>query len=213
MAAWLGSSWQTMAYVVVSTVAVYCSALVAVRLAGRRTVAQLSAFDVVVTIALGSLIASTAVSRDPSYVQGMTAIVTLLALQVAAAALRQRFARMRRLLDSPRAWWHVTASWPFRPRRWGRSSRRGRCSPPCARRASTRWTMSASSWSSPTVACRWCPPGQPRSGWKTTAKALAQARGRHGVRCGRSHRPARRQPRGRRRAVPGCRGRGRGSCT
>ncbi|MBW3668213.1 MAG: DUF421 domain-containing protein [Actinobacteria bacterium] len=101
MAAWLGSSWQTMAYVVVSTVAVYCSALVAVRLAGRRTVAQLSAFDVVVTIALGSLIASTAVSRDPSYVQGTTAIVTLLALQVAAAALRQRFARMRRLLDFP----------------------------------------------------------------------------------------------------------------
>jgi uncharacterized membrane protein YcaP (DUF421 family) len=62
-------------------------------------VAQLSAFDIVVTIALGSLIASTAASRDPSYLEGSTAIATLLTLQVAAAALRQRFKPVRRLLD------------------------------------------------------------------------------------------------------------------
>ncbi|MBW3614738.1 MAG: DUF421 domain-containing protein [Actinobacteria bacterium] len=99
MSDWFGSSWATVAYVVASTTAVYCSALLAIRVAGRRTVAQLSAFDIVVTIALGSLIASTATSRDPSYTQGTTALVTLLVLQVIAAALRQRFAIVRRLLD------------------------------------------------------------------------------------------------------------------
>lgn len=98
---WFGSSWTTVVYVAGSTVAIYCSALVAIRLAGRRTVAQLSAFDVVVTIALGSLIATTAVSRDPSYAQGITALCTLLVLQVVAAALRQRFPLVRRLLDFP----------------------------------------------------------------------------------------------------------------
>lgn len=99
MRAWLGSSWETIVYVVASTTAIYCSTLTAVRIAGRRTVTQLSAFDVVVTIALGSIVASTAVSRDPSYAQGITAVVTLLALQVIAGALRQRSARVRRLLD------------------------------------------------------------------------------------------------------------------
>lgn len=96
---WFGSSWTTVAYVAGSTFAIYCSALMVIRVAGRRTVAQLSAFDVVVTIALGSLIATTAVSRDPSYAQGITALSTLLVLQVIAAALRQTFAFVRRLLD------------------------------------------------------------------------------------------------------------------
>ena len=98
---WFGSSWATVAYVAASTIAVYASALVAVRVAGRRTVARFSAFDVVVTIALGSLIASTAVSRDPSYAEGATAMGTLLVLQVGVAALRQRSAGARRLLDFP----------------------------------------------------------------------------------------------------------------
>lgn len=101
MSEWLGSSWQTVAYVVASTAAIYCSTVVAVRVAGRRTVTEFSAFDVVVTIALGSIIATTAVSREPSYAQGITAVVTLLALQVVAGALRQRSRRMRRLLDFP----------------------------------------------------------------------------------------------------------------
>ena len=96
---WFGANWATIAYVMASTTSIDCSALLAIRIAGRRTVARLSAFDIVITIALGSLIASTAVSRDPSYAQGATALVTLLALQVVAAGLRQKFAVVRRLLD------------------------------------------------------------------------------------------------------------------
>ena len=79
--------------------ATYLSTIVAIRLAGRRTVAQLSSFDIVVTVAIGSLVASTAASNDPSYVQGMTALVTLLLLQIGVAALRQRSATLRRILD------------------------------------------------------------------------------------------------------------------
>jgi uncharacterized membrane protein YcaP (DUF421 family) len=96
---WLGASWRTVGYVVVATVATYLSTIVAIRLAGRRTVAQLSSFDIVVTVAIGSLVASTAASSDPSYMEGMTALVTLLLLQVGIAALRQRSAALRRVLD------------------------------------------------------------------------------------------------------------------
>ena len=99
MSNWFGANWATIGYVAASTTAIYWSALLAIRIAGRRTVARLSAFDIVITIALGSLVASTAVSRDPSYAQGATALVTLLVLQVVAAGLRQRFAVVRRLLD------------------------------------------------------------------------------------------------------------------
>ncbi len=38
---WLGASWHTVGYVVVGTVATCLSTIVAIRLAGRHTVAQL----------------------------------------------------------------------------------------------------------------------------------------------------------------------------
>jgi uncharacterized membrane protein YcaP (DUF421 family) len=77
----------------------YVSILIGVRVAGRRTLAQLSAFDAVITIALGSMFASTVVARDPSYAQGLTAVVTLLVLQIGLGSLRRRFAVVRRVVD------------------------------------------------------------------------------------------------------------------
>ncbi len=93
------SIFSAIGTVVLSTVAIYLTAVVSIQLAGRRTVAQLSAFDVVVTIALGSVVATTAVSSSTSYPEGAAALLTLLALQVAVAWARRRFARLRRLLE------------------------------------------------------------------------------------------------------------------
>lgn len=99
MAQWFGASWSTIGFVAASTLAMYVTLLAAVRLAGRRTVAQLSAFDVIVTVALGTLLSSTVVTAEPSYAQSTTAIVTLLALQVTVAAVRRRSSRVQRLLE------------------------------------------------------------------------------------------------------------------
>ncbi len=99
MTTWFTSSWATVGFVAASTAAIYLTTLVAVRIAGRRTVSQMSAFDVVVTIALGTLLSSTAVSPTPSYAHGVTALVTLLMLQIGVAAIRQRVPRLRRIVD------------------------------------------------------------------------------------------------------------------
>ena len=61
--------------------------------------AQLSSFDVVVTIALGTILGSTAVSPSVSYSDGLAAVLTLLVLQVAVGAVRRWSPRLRRLLD------------------------------------------------------------------------------------------------------------------
>ncbi len=68
MKEWFVASWDVVGFVVLSTVAMYLSVLIGVRIAGRRTLAQLSAFDAVVTIALGSIGAdppSRATRREP----------------------------------------------------------------------------------------------------------------------------------------------------
>ena len=99
MGEWFGSSWQTIAYVVAGTVAMYVSTLAAARIAGRRTLTQLSAFDTIITIAIGSLLATTSVSRDASYAQGVAVLLTLLALQLVVGAGRRRFATLSRVVE------------------------------------------------------------------------------------------------------------------
>lgn len=93
------SQLDQVAATVAATAAVYAAALLLVRLAGRRTLAELSGFDVVVTVAIGSIVAATALPSDPSVADGVAALGTLLLLQVILAAMRQRFPTARRYLD------------------------------------------------------------------------------------------------------------------
>jgi len=98
------SSAEQTAGVALRTVVVYVLALVAVRIAGRRTLAQFSAYDIVVTVAAGTVIGSTALPPQPAVSDGVTVLVTLLALQVAIGALRQRSTLVRGMVDfAPRA--------------------------------------------------------------------------------------------------------------
>ncbi len=99
MSEWFGASWETIGFVMASTVAIYASAFIGLRVAGRRTLSQMSSFDFLITVALGTLVSSTAVSENPSYLQGVTALATFLLIQVTVAALRQRFTWLQRYLD------------------------------------------------------------------------------------------------------------------
>lgn len=95
----LWSSYQQVISTMLAVLLVYIGAVVALRLAGRRTVAQMSAFDVVVTVAIGSTIASTVVPTNAAVSDGLAALGVLLLCQVVVAAVRQRFASTRRILD------------------------------------------------------------------------------------------------------------------
>ncbi len=88
-----------MGLVAASTAAMYLSTLVALRIAGRRTLAQMSVFDFVVTVALGSIIANAAVSPDANPLHGMTAVITLLVLQMVVALARRSTYMAQRVID------------------------------------------------------------------------------------------------------------------
>ena len=78
----LWSGFEQTGDVAVRTVLAYVVALALVRLAGRRTLAQLSAFDIVVTIAAGTVVGSTALPSRPAVSDGVTVLATLMLLQV-----------------------------------------------------------------------------------------------------------------------------------
>lgn len=77
----LWSGWSDMGWVVLTSVGIYLWILVALRVNGLRTLASFSGYDVVVTVAIGSITATTALSNSVSLVAGLVAVGVLVACQ------------------------------------------------------------------------------------------------------------------------------------
>lgn len=77
------SSGSTLVRTVVVGVLAYVSLVVLLRLSGRRTLSKMNAFDLVVTVALGSTFATILLNRDVSLAEGVLAFALLIGLQYA----------------------------------------------------------------------------------------------------------------------------------
>ncbi|MBA8792905.1 uncharacterized membrane protein YcaP (DUF421 family) [Friedmanniella endophytica] len=73
-------------------------AVVGLRLAERRTLAELGIFDFAVAVAVGAIIGRTSTSSDTSFVTGAVALVTLLVAHRLISVLR-RHGLLGRLID------------------------------------------------------------------------------------------------------------------
>lgn len=76
----------------------YVSLLLVLRASGKRTLSKLNAFDFVVTIALGSCLATIILSKDTSLLQGATAFAVLTAMQFVVAWLSARYPRVGQMV-------------------------------------------------------------------------------------------------------------------
>lgn len=93
-------SWHGIVRVLVIGLCAYAAVIVILRITGKRTLAKMNAFDLVVTVALGSTLSSILLSKDVALVEGMTALALLAALQFAIAWTSVRSAVVRRLAKS-----------------------------------------------------------------------------------------------------------------
>jgi uncharacterized membrane protein YcaP (DUF421 family) len=84
----LGSTPTAVVTAVASMVAIYLAVVVATRVAGPRSLAQMSAFDFIATVAVGSMTASVGLGSVP-LVDGVVAVATLFALQFVVGLVRR----------------------------------------------------------------------------------------------------------------------------
>jgi uncharacterized membrane protein YcaP (DUF421 family) len=82
---WFFHDWSDVGRVLTLGVASYAAMVLVLRMSGKRTLAKLNAFDLVVTVALGSVLATIALSSEVSLVEGLAAIVVLIAAQWAVS--------------------------------------------------------------------------------------------------------------------------------
>jgi uncharacterized membrane protein YcaP (DUF421 family) len=93
-------SWGGLGRVLVVGVLAYAGLVLLLRLSGKRTLAKLNAFDLVVTVALGSTLATILLSRDVALAEGLLAFALLIALQFAIAWLSARSGRVGALVKA-----------------------------------------------------------------------------------------------------------------
>ena len=63
----------------------YAALVVLLRISGKRPLGQLNAFDFIVTVAFGSTLATILLSSDVAFLEGLTALALLAALQFVVA--------------------------------------------------------------------------------------------------------------------------------
>lgn len=93
-------NWDALWRILLLGAAAYLALITLLRVSGKRTLAKLSAFDLVVTVALGSTLATIVLSPDVTLLEGLAALLILIALQYVIAAMAVRWRVAERLAKS-----------------------------------------------------------------------------------------------------------------
>ncbi|ADJ28439.1 DUF421 domain-containing protein [Nitrosococcus watsonii] len=73
--------WSGIGRVLIATLVAYMALIFLLQLSGKRTLAKMTAFDFVVTIAVGSVLANIALSKSTPFMEGITALMVLIGAQ------------------------------------------------------------------------------------------------------------------------------------
>ena len=95
---WLFDSWDVLLRTLIVGCISYATLIFFLRVAGKRTLARMNAFDMVVTVSLGSTLASVIVSNDVVLAQGALALALLIGLQYLISWSSVRVDWVRRLV-------------------------------------------------------------------------------------------------------------------
>lgn len=93
-------SWYDLLRVLVVGVCGYAGLVFILRVTGKRTLSKMNAFDLIVTISLGSTLATLILSRDVSLSEGLLALAVLCGLQYAVALASIHSAQFRKLIKA-----------------------------------------------------------------------------------------------------------------
>lgn len=93
-------SWPELGRILVVGPLAYTALVAVLRISGARTLSKLNAFDLVVTVALGSTLATVLLSTDVSLAEGVLGLVVLIVLQYLVSRSSLRWPAVERLVKS-----------------------------------------------------------------------------------------------------------------
>lgn len=96
----LFDGWDPILRVLIVGPLAYASTVILLRVSGKRTLSKMNAFDLVVTISLGSVLATILTDRTLALLTGITVIAVLIACQFVITALSVRLPAVDRLVKA-----------------------------------------------------------------------------------------------------------------
>lgn len=92
--------WFGLIRILIVGVLAYAAIIFWLRVSGKRTLSKWNAFDFIVTIALGSTLATVIMSKDVAFFEGVFALGLLVGLQFIITFLAVRFDWLKKLVNS-----------------------------------------------------------------------------------------------------------------
>lgn len=82
--------WSGIGRVLIVAIVAYTALIILLQWFGKRTLATMTAFDFIVTVAIGSILANILLSKNTVVVEGMTAFVVLTGMQYVISSFSSR---------------------------------------------------------------------------------------------------------------------------
>ncbi|RZM11863.1 MAG: DUF421 domain-containing protein [Pedobacter sp.] len=95
----LFKNWENVWHVAICAILAYFTLFLFIRIAGKRTLAKLTAFDFVVTVTLGSTLASMILAKVP-LLEGAVALALIIALQYVLAWTARESKVLEKIINS-----------------------------------------------------------------------------------------------------------------
>jgi uncharacterized membrane protein YcaP (DUF421 family) len=99
MEKWFEASTTSLIAIVLTAIGIYFATIIFTRLAGKRSFSKMSSFDFAMTVAIGSIIATTVLSKSVSLLQGLVGMAAVYVLQILMAIIR-RLEIVQKLIDN-----------------------------------------------------------------------------------------------------------------
>ncbi len=96
---YFGTSIGSLIAICITALGIYAAVIIFTRIAGKRSFSKMSSFDFAMTVAVGSLIATTVLSSTVTLLQGVVGMAAIYVLQISAAILR-RFKLFKKAIDN-----------------------------------------------------------------------------------------------------------------
>lgn len=93
-------SWESLVLTIIISVLAYVFIVFLLRASGKRTLSKMNAFDFIVTIALGSTLATVILNKDVALIDGVAAFFMLIIMQYITTYISVRSKKFNALVKS-----------------------------------------------------------------------------------------------------------------
>jgi len=95
------TSWETVMLISASALGTYIAVILLTRLSGKRSFSKMSSFDFAMTVAVGSIIATTILSSSVKMIEGIIGLAAVYVLQMGVAIARRNKTIQNMVDNSP----------------------------------------------------------------------------------------------------------------